>query len=64
MKLKIKTRRENNSVVESKKIRKNDEVVIESKGKLLTRELFGKFPEWKSKKSAQELKDDARNGWR
>jgi len=26
-------------------------------------ETFGKYPEWKSKKTAQELKDEARKGW-
>lgn len=51
------------SIAESEKIRENDEITIEFKRKLLAGELFGKFPRL-SKKSAQELKDDAKNGWR
>ena len=51
------------SIVEEKKIKEHDELVIEIKNRPLARELFDKFPEWKSKKSAQELKDEARSGW-
>ena len=51
------------SVIESNKIRENDEIIIEIKKPVLAGELFGKYPEWKSKKSAQELKDEARRGW-
>ena len=49
-------------VVESKKIRENDEIIIEIKSRPLAKEFFGKFPR-KSNKTAQELKDDARKGW-
>lgn len=51
------------SFVEANRIKENDEVTIEVKKKTLVGEMFGKFPEWKSKKSAQELKDEARMGW-
>ena len=44
-------------------IKENEEVSIKTKKKLLAKELFGKFPRWKSKKSAQELKDEMRKGW-
>ncbi|HUS50721.1 MAG TPA: AbrB/MazE/SpoVT family DNA-binding domain-containing protein [Candidatus Paceibacterota bacterium] len=51
------------AVVEAKKIRENDEIIIEIKNRPLAGELFGKFPEWKSGKSAQEIKDEMRRGW-
>jgi antitoxin component of MazEF toxin-antitoxin module len=51
------------AIVEANRIRENDEVLIEVKKKILAGEMFGRFPEWKSKKSAQELKDEARKGW-
>lgn len=51
------------AVVEENRIKENDRIVIEIKKKTLAGEMFGKFPEWKSKKSAQELKDEARIGW-
>ncbi len=51
------------AIVEANRIRENDEVFIEVKKKILAGEMFGRFPEWKSKKSAQELKDEARRGW-
>lgn len=49
-------------IVEAKRIRENDELIIEIKKRPLAGELFGMFPEWKSKKSAQELKDEMRRG--
>ncbi|MEK6873675.1 MAG: AbrB/MazE/SpoVT family DNA-binding domain-containing protein [Nanoarchaeota archaeon] len=51
------------SVVETNKIRENDEITIEVKRRVLAGEMFGKFPEWKSKKTTQELKDEMRKGW-
>ncbi len=51
-------------IVEAKKIKQNDEIIIEIKSRPLARELFGRFPEWKSKKSTQELKDEMRKGWK
>jgi len=50
------------SVVEANKIREDDEIVIEIKNKPLAGEFFGKFPR-KSKKTAQEIKDEMRSGW-
>ena len=49
-------------VVEEKRIREDDEIVIEVKNRPLAGELFGKFPR-KSKKTAQEIKDEMRSGW-
>ena len=49
-------------VVEAKKIKENDQIIIEIKTRPLAKEFFGIF-KGKIKKSAQELKDDARKGW-
>ena len=45
-----------------KKIRENDVIKIEIINRPLAREFFGRF-RGKFKKSAQELKDEARRGW-
>ena len=50
------------SVIEENRIRENDEVFIELKRENIMSDLFGKFPR-KSKKTAQEIKDEAREGW-
>ena len=50
------------SIIEANRIREHDEIVIEIKKKTLAGEMFGKFPRL-SKKSGQELKDEARRGW-
>ena len=50
------------AVIEARKIRENDEVIIEIKKKTLAGEMFGKYPRW-SGKSAQEIKDEMRKGW-
>ena len=50
------------SVIDENKIRENDEVFIELKKENIMSDLFGKFPR-KSKKTAQEIKDKAREGW-
>ena len=50
-------------VVEAKRIKENDQVIIEIKNRPLAKDFFGRFPEWKSKKSTQELKDEMRKGW-
>ncbi len=50
------------NVVEAKRIRENDELIIEIKKRPLAGELFGKFPR-KSGKSAQQIKDEMRLGW-
>ena len=49
-------------VVDAKKIRENDVIKIEIINRPLAREFFGRF-RGKFKKSAQELKDEARRGW-
>jgi len=49
-------------VVEAKKIKENDPVIIEIKTRPLAKEFFGIF-KGRLTKSAQELKDDARKGW-
>ena len=71
MEFKVKARKWGNSIAfivpsqiaQEKKIRENDEVVIEIIKRPLAGELFGKFPR-KSKRTAQEIKDDARKGWK
>lgn len=50
-------------VVETKKIKENDEIIIEIKKSVLVRDLFGMFPKITSKETAQELKDEMRKGW-
>lgn len=50
-------------VVEERKIRENDEIIIEvTKAPLIVREIFGML-RGKIKKSGQEIKDEMRNGW-
>ena len=50
-------------ISEFERIKENDEVVIEVRKNIIAKNLFGKFPEWKSKKSVQELKDEMKRGW-
>ena len=50
------------SVIDSRKIRENDKIIIEIKTQPLMGRMFGKFPRT-SKRTAQELKDEAREGW-
>ena len=50
-------------VVDAKKIKENDKITIEIKTKPLAGNMFGRFPKLTSGKSAQELKDEAREGW-
>lgn len=50
------------NIVDTQRIHENDEITISVEKRLLASELFGKFPRL-SKKSAQELKDEARKGW-
>ena len=45
-----------------KQIRENDMIKIEIKNRHLAKEFFGRF-KGKFKRSAQELKDEARRGW-
>lgn len=72
MEIKTKARRWGNSMaiilpklfVDANKVRENDDLEIEiKKNALVTGELFGKFPEWKSKKSPQKLKEEMKKGW-
>ena len=50
-------------VVEAKKIRENDEIIIEvAKTPLIAGEVFGML-RGKIKKSGQEIKDEMRRGW-
>ncbi|MEK6952409.1 MAG: AbrB/MazE/SpoVT family DNA-binding domain-containing protein [Nanoarchaeota archaeon] len=49
------------TITEERRIRENDEVLIEIKNRPLAGEFFGKFPKWK--RSTQEIKDDMRRGW-
>lgn len=70
MEIKTKARRWGSSIgiilpksfVEENKISENDEVVVEIKKQILARDLFGKYPRT-SKRTAQEIKDEMREGW-
>lgn len=42
-------------------IKTKAKTIIEIKKKTLARYMFGKYPNWK--RSTQEIKDEARNGW-
>ena len=50
------------AVVEKRKIRENDEIVIEIKKMPLAGDFFGRF-KGKFTKSTQQLKDEAKRGW-
>ncbi len=50
-------------IVDAKRIKENDKIIIEIKAKPLAGNMFGRFPSLTSGKSAQELKDEAREGW-
>ena len=50
------------ALVDMKKIKENEEIVIEVKKMHLAGEFFGKFPR-SSKKTAQQIKDEMRAGW-
>ncbi len=70
MEIKIRARKWGNSIgfviprdiADAKKIKENEDVIIEIKRRPLAAEFFGKFPR-KSGKTAQKLKDEARKGW-
>ena len=47
-------------VAEDKKIRPMDEIVITIEKETSLKDLFGT---WKTKKTAQELKDESKEGW-
>ncbi len=72
MELKVITKKWGNSlgvilpklIVDTKKIKENEEIIIELKNITTTGDFFGKFPELKIKKTAQELKDEMRKGWK
>lgn len=50
------------SIVDNRKIRENDRIIIEIKTQSIMGNLFGKYPRT-SKRTAQEIKDEAREGW-
>ena len=50
-------------VVEAKRIRENDDLIVEVKKRTLAGELFGKFPNWKRRRTAQALKEEMRREW-
>ena len=43
-------------------IQPNENIMIDVKKGVKVKDVFGMFPHWK--KSAQELKDEARKGWK
>ncbi len=49
-------------IVDVKRIRENDEVIMEIKNRPLARDFFGRL-KGKFKKSAQQLKNEAKEGW-
>lgn len=49
-------------IIESKKIKENDEFTIEITKRPLAGEFFGRL-KGKLRKSAQEIKDEMREGW-
>ena len=51
------------TVVEKSRIREDDELVLEVKKRRLASEFFGRFPRT-SRRTAQQLKDQARKGWK
>ena len=50
------------AVVDLRKIQENDEILIEIKTHTLKEQMFGRYPRT-SKRTAQEIKDEARRGW-
>lgn len=71
MEIKVITRKWGNSIavviprdiIDKEGIKEDEEIVVRvEKRRPLVGELFGKFPR-KSKKSAQEIKDELRAGW-
>ncbi len=50
------------TVVDENKISEDEEITIEIKKRPTTGDFFGKFPR-KSKKTAQQIKDELRRGW-
>ena len=51
------------SMIEKQKIKENEDIIIEVKKYVITGDFFGKFPR-KSKKTAQEIKNEMRKGWK
>ena len=51
------------SLVENQKIKENEDIIIDVKKHVITGDFFGKFPR-KSNKTAQEIKDELRKGWK
>lgn len=49
-------------IVEKQNIKEKDKIIIEVRNRPLAGEFFGMFPR-KSKKTAQEIKDEMRAGW-
>ncbi len=49
-------------IVDLRRIKENDEIVIEIKSQPVMGNMFGRFLR-KSGRSGQELKDEARKGW-
>ena len=49
------------NLVDETGIKPNETIVIDIKRGIKVKNVFGMFPEWK--RSAQEIKNDARKGW-
>ncbi len=71
MEIKTTTRKWGNSLavilpkalVENQKIKENEDIIIDVKKNVVTGDFFGKFPR-KSNKTAQEIKNEMRRGWK
>ncbi|MBD3247094.1 AbrB/MazE/SpoVT family DNA-binding domain-containing protein [Candidatus Pacearchaeota archaeon] len=49
-------------LIDKNKIKENDEIIIKIEKRPLAGELFGKFAR-RSKKTAQQIKDEMKKGW-
>jgi len=49
------------SIVDSRKIKENDEIIIEIKKPILAKEVFGILRKWK--RQTQKIKEEMRQGW-
>lgn len=49
-------------IVDTRKIRENEKIIVEFKSPLLVKDIFGSL-KGKISRSAQEIKDELREGW-
>ena len=51
------------SIIEKQKIKENEDIIIDVRKGVITGDFFGKFPR-KSNKTAQEIKEEIKRGWK